>query len=114
MIPGVRGIFGAIGSKISEKYDIPIIFVEWVAIFVFWILYVIFNPDPFSSFDVYALIAIYILSFVIYFIVSIAIFRNLDLLKNAFKKPSVETKEFHAELEQIKKQNQPKKRKKKK
>ena len=55
MIPGVRGIFGAIGSKISEKYDIPIIFVEWVAIFVFWILYVIFNPDPFSSFDVYAL-----------------------------------------------------------
>ena len=53
MIPGTRGIFDALLGGISDKYNIPYIFVEWTAILIFWGLYVFFGPERFSSFDVY-------------------------------------------------------------
>ena len=108
MIPGIRGIFGAIGEKISNKYDIPPIFVEWVGIFVFWILFVIFNPDRFSSFDVYLLLGIYVLSLFIYLVTG--------NIKEVFKKPSVADREFAQSIEQIQKNyiKSQKKRKKRK
>ena len=93
MIPGVRGIFGAITEKISRKYDIPPIFIEWIGIFIFWIMYVVFNPSRFSSFDVYALMVIYGLSIFIYLITG--------TLKEAFKKPSVSDREFSESINQI-------------
>ena len=112
MLPGARGIFGALFGRISEKYDIPPIYVEWVAIFICWILFLIFEPSPFSSSDVIIIIFFYIASLVIYLIASIISGGNLDLLKNAFKKPSVEDKEFQDEIKNILKQNRSKKSKK--
>ena len=105
MLPGARGIFGAISGKISDKYDIPPIYVEWIGIFIFWVLYLIFNPDRFSSFDVYFLIVIYILTIFIYLITG--------TLKEVFKKPSIADKEFSDSIELIKK-NYTKSQKKKK
>ena len=109
MIPGIRGIFGAIGEKISTKYDIPPIFVEWIGIFVFWVLFVIFNPDRFSSFDVYLLLGIYVLSLFIYLVTG--------NIKEVFKKPSVADRDFAQSIQQIQKnylKSQKKKKKKKK
>ena len=108
MLPGARGIFGAISGKISDKYDVPPIYVEWIGIFIFWVLYLIFNPDRFSSFDVYFLIGIYILSIFIYLITG--------TLKEVFKKPSIANKEFSDSIELIRKnyiKSQKKKKRKK-
>ena len=60
MIPGARGIFGALLGGISDKYNIPYIFVEWAALLIVWGLYVFFGPERFSSFDVYFLLFILI------------------------------------------------------
>tara|TARA_Y100000817_G_scaffold280833_1_gene245085 strand:+ start:200 stop:532 length:333 start_codon:yes stop_codon:yes gene_type:complete len=108
MLPGARGIFGVISGKIADKYDIPPIYVEWVGIFILWLLYLFFNPERFSSFDVYFLIGIYILSIFIYLITG--------TLKEVFKKPSVADKEFSDSIEQIQKnyiQSHKKKKRKK-
>ena len=48
MIPGSRGIFGFLLGGISDKYNIPYIFVEWAALIIIWILYLFFEPSPFS------------------------------------------------------------------
>tara|TARA_B100000427_G_C15035488_1_gene388781 strand:- start:134 stop:463 length:330 start_codon:yes stop_codon:yes gene_type:complete len=108
MIPGIRGIFGAIGEKISIKYDLPPIFVEWIGIFIFWVLFVIFNPERFSSLDVYFLIGIYFLSLFIYLVTG--------NIKEVFKKPSVANRDFAQSIEQVQKNylKSQKKRKKRK
>ena len=87
MIPGARGIFGALLGGISDKYNIPYIFVEWATILVFWGLYVFFGPERFSSFDVYFLLFILIGSLVLYAIISLIFSKNLDGVIDLFKKP---------------------------
>jgi len=87
MIPGSRGIFGFLLGGISDKYNIPYIFVEWAALIIIWILYLFFEPSPFSKIDVYLLIFFAAASLVLYTIISLIFFRNLDMVISLFKKP---------------------------
>jgi len=69
------------------------------------ILWVIFEPSPFSSFDLILLIFFYIASILIYLIASVISGGNLSLIKDAFKKPSIAEKEFQNEIDIIKEAN---------
>ena len=109
----LRGIFGSILEKISNRYDVPPIYVEWLALLICWILWVIFEPSPFSSFDLILLIFFYIASILIYLIASVISGGNLSLIKDAFKKPSIAEKEFQNEINDIIKEANSKKSKKK-
>ena len=101
MIPGARGIFGFLFEKISTKYDTPPIIVEWIAIFICWILYLIFEPSKFSNFDLYFLAGIYVASFFIYLIGSLIAAGNLEMLSDVFSKPSVVNQRDRAEWSKI-------------
>ena len=97
MIPGARGIFGFLFEKISNKHDLPLIIIEWTAILICWILYLIFEPSKFSSFDLYFLAGCYVFSLFIYSIASLIGGGNLNALFDMFRKPSVIHKRDRAE-----------------
>jgi fucose 4-O-acetylase-like acetyltransferase len=83
----MKYIFGMWLGRISDKYNIPYIYLEWIVIILFGIVYILSRPEPFDpQFDIIFGLGIALFNIIIYFFMAL-IYRDMETFYELFRRP---------------------------